>query len=168
MAMLYLLMGYPGAGKTTAAKALHELTGAEHISSDTMRLKLFPHPSFSHTEHDQLYRHLDREVERLLNAGKDVIYDANLNRYRHRKDKYDICDRTQSKPVLLWVQTPKELAKSRAVHHSRSHLVPHEESPGAMFERIANVIEQPHVDEPYTVIDGTAITPETVAAALKL
>lgn len=168
MATLYLMMGYPGAGKTTAAKVIHELTGAEHVSSDTMRLKMFPQPTFNQIEHDQLYRKLDKEVEQLLTEGRDVIYDANLNRYRHRQEKYDICQRTKATHKLIWIQTPKELAKSRATHQSRAHLVPHNESPATMFERIARVIEDPHHSEPYIIIDGTQISPEYIASKLGL
>ncbi|MES2971254.1 MAG: ATP-binding protein [Patescibacteria group bacterium] len=167
MARLYLLMGYPGAGKTTAAQAIREVTGAEHVSSDAMRIKMFPQPTFSQTEHDQLYRHIDREVEHLLKAGKDVIYDANLNRHRHRQEKYAICERTGTKAVLIWVQAPKELAKSRAVNQSRAHLVPQDESPAAMFNRIARLIEEPHPTESYISMDGTQISPEYVSAKLK-
>jgi predicted kinase len=157
---LFLLIGYPGAGKTTTAKAIHELTGAVHISSDATRTKMFPHPTFSQTEHDELYKTLDRQTEAALREGKDVIYDANLNRYRHRKEKYEICERTGAKAVLLWVQTPRELAKTRAVHESRSHLWPKEEAPQDMFERIAKVIEPPRADEPHIDVDGTKVTTE--------
>lgn len=157
---LFMLIGYPGAGKTTTAKIIHELTGAEYISSDELRGKMFPHPTFSQVEHDELYRRLDRLTESALREGKDVIYDANLNRYRHRKEKYDICARTNAKPVLLWVQTARELAKNRAIHNSRSHLWPKEETPQEMFERIAKVIEKPRADEPYMDVDGTRITTE--------
>jgi predicted kinase len=165
---LYLMLGYPGAGKSTAAHIIHELTGAEHISSDTLRLKLFPHPTFSAQEHDQLYRELDKRTEELLRAGKDVVYDANLNRFRHRQEKYAICERTGAKALLLWVQTPNELAKTRAVHDSRSHLWPGDETPQGMFERSARVIEEPRTNEPYTVVDGTRVTPAYIAELLGL
>jgi predicted kinase len=165
--MLYLMLGYPGAGKTTTAKVIHDLTGAEHLSSDAVRLELFPKPSFSQVEHDELYAELDRRTEQMLESGKDVIYDANLNRYQHRKDKYDICNRTGAKAVLLWVKTPKELAKTRAVHESRFHLVPKDERPADMFERIARIIEEPTIDEPYIEVDGTKVTKPYIAELLK-
>lgn len=168
MTKLYLMLGYPGAGKTTAAKIIHELTGAVHISSDILRVKMFPHPDFSQTEHNHLYRVLDERVTEALNAGQDAIYDANLNRHRHRIEKYQICEATGAEPVLLWVQTPKELAKTRAVDHSRGHLVPKEEAPHDMFERIARVIEEPKADEPYIVLDGTKITHDYVKEQLGL
>lgn len=168
MTKLYMMMGYPGAGKTTTAKVISELTGAEHISSDATRLKMFPHPSFSDSEHAQLYRLLDKRTEEYLQAGKDVIYDANLNRYRHRKEKYEICVRNGIQPVLIWVQTPKELAKARATGPHRANLVPDNESPHEMFERISRVIEPPYPDEMHISIDGTKITPDYVRQQLGL
>lgn len=168
MAKLYLMMGFPGAGKTTTAKVISDLTESEHISSDETRLKMFPHPSFSDAEHSQLYRLLDKRTEESLRAGKDVIYDANLNRYRHRKEKYDICARNGTQPVLIWVQTPKELAKARATGSHRANLVPSNESSHEMFERISRVIEPPHPNEPYISLDGTKITPEYVSQQLEL
>lgn len=168
MPTLYLMLGYPGAGKTTTAKVIRELTGAEHLSSDALRLELFPNPQFSQAEHDELYKILDTRTERLLREGKDVIYDANLNRQRHRQDKYDICQRTNAKSVLVWVQTSKGLAKQRASTNDRLQLVPHGETLEQMFDRIAEIIEEPTADEPFVSIDGTQVTPDYVAKTLGL
>jgi len=85
-AKLYLMLGYPGAGKTTTAHILSELTGAVRLSSDDFRFAMFPQPTFSNDEHATLYRTLDFVTEMLLANGVSVIYDANLNRYQHRAD----------------------------------------------------------------------------------
>lgn len=155
---LYMMLGYPGAGKTTVAKLIAELTGAFHLSSDEVRAKLFPKPKFDQAEHDQLYEHLDNLTVEALQAGQDVIYDANLNRLEHRKQKYDICRQVGAESVLIWVKTPKELAKDRASHTSRQHLWPENESPDEMFDRIAGLIETPSSDEPHIEIDGTKVS----------
>jgi predicted kinase len=167
MPTLYLMLGYPGAGKTTTAEIIHQLTGAVHMSSDKLRLELFSPPSFSQTEHDALYKALDQRTEALLQEGKSVIYDANLNRYQHRKDKYDICIHTSANPVLVWVQTPKDIAKHRATETNRLHLVPRDETLSQMFDRIAGLIEKPVADESYIAIDGTNVTAEYIARQLK-
>ena len=160
------MFGYPGAGKTTTAGVISQLTGAVHLSSDKKRLEMFPNPSFSPQEHDTLYAALDTQTEELLGQGKDVIYDANLNRYQHRAEKYAICQKTGAAPMLIWVKAPKSLAKERAAHISRLHLVPEKETPDAMFDRIADVIEEPGPEEPYTELDGTKITQQYVAGKL--
>ncbi len=168
MPRLYMMIGYPGAGKTTTASVLHEITGAAHLSSDAMRSALFREPSFSQAEHDELYRYLDTTTEELLKAGKDVIYDANLNRLQHRQDKYNICQRTGSQAVLLWLKTPRDMAKERASDVSRQHLWPPDETPEQLFERIAGVIEEPGVNEPFIEIDGTKVTPAYIQEQLRL
>lgn len=165
---LYLMMGYPGAGKTTIAGIIAELTGAVLLSSDAVRMELFPEPTFSQTEHDQLYTALDNKTLELLQTGQSVIYDANLNRRQHRQEKYDICTKTDAKPVLVWVRTAKDVSKERAVHDSRSHLVPQDETAEAMFDRIAHIIEEPHADEPVVQIIGEDVTPEIVKAKLNI
>jgi predicted kinase len=165
---LYLMMGYPGAGKTTIAKLIAEQTGAVLLSSDAVRMELFPEPSFSQSEHDQLYAALDTKTAELLRDNNSVIYDANLNRYEHRQEKYQICQETGAQAVLVWVRTSKEVAKERATHDSRSHLVPQSETPSAMFDRIADIIEEPRDDEPAVQIVGEDITPEIIKAKLNI
>jgi predicted kinase len=167
-ATLYLMFGYPGAGKSTTAEVIAQLTGAVRLSSDHVRMELFPQPTFTQAEHDVLYNTLDARTEELLQAGKDVIYDANLNRHQHRQDKYDICKRTGATPKLLWVQTEREMAKGRALHDSRSHLWPADETPDHLFERVADALEEPGSNEPYTAINGTKVTPDYISNLLEL
>lgn len=165
---LYMMMGYPGAGKTTIAGMIAEQTGAVLLSSDVVRMELFPEPTFGQAEHDQLYTALDNKTLELLQSDQSVIYDANLNRYQHRQEKYDICARTGATPVLVWVRTAKDVSKERAVHDSRSHLVPQNETAEAMFDRIAHIIEEPAKDEPVVQIVGEDVTPEIIKAKLNI
>ena len=163
---LFMMFGYPGAGKTSTAKLIKEITGAEHLSSDVLRLELFPNPTYTQEEHDAVYTELDKRAEELLKQGKSVIYDANLNRHKHRLQKYEMCERTGAKPVLLWVQTPKELARERAVMRGHHHLVPKDETFESMFDRVTSVIEDPQEDEPLYAINGDPLDKNTVAELL--
>lgn len=161
-------MGLPGAGKTTVAKILSDLTGAHRISSDEERIKMWQYPVFSEEEHQKLYEYLNSQTELLLKNGRSVVYDANLNRTVHRKEKYELAAKLSVQTILCWVQTPYNLAKTRRIeaveHH---HLVPSHEDPLSMFERIASVIEPPNEAEKFITLDGTKITPEYVAQCLK-
>lgn len=161
-------MGFPGAGKTTVAEIIAKITGAEHLSSDKIRLELFPSPTFNDFEHDSLYKELDRRTKQMLEERKSVIYDANLNRFAHRKEKYDICEKVGATPVLIWVQTPREVAKQRALHESRARLVPDDESLESMFERISGIIEQPDSSEKPIIIEGVNVTESVVRRKLSL
>ncbi len=156
---LYLLLGLPGAGKTTLASKLSAQTGAVHISSDEARRKLFPRSQFTQAEHDELYQKLDAAIEYLLSQGKSVIFDANLNRAVHRKEKYQLARKLKIRPVLIWVKTDKKLAKKRRVNDEpQADLVPKNESADALFERIADVFEVPSKTEKYYEIKGHDIT----------
>ena len=163
---LYLLMGLPGSGKTTLGKHLQAITKAVRLSSDDYRLLIFPEPSFSQQEHDNLYGLIDHNAEHLLGAGLSVIYDANLNRRIHRNEKYELAKKYGAEVKLFWVQTAEELAKKRRVNEQDERLIPEGETSEKMFDRIAIVFEEPGTDEEYTAIDGTKITRDYVSSAL--
>lgn len=158
---LHLIMGLPGAGKSTLSRKLALLTGAKRLSSDEYRIQIFEQPCFSQDEHDRLYGILDHNVEHLLAANFDVIYDANVNRKQHREEKYQLAKRYDTDVKLWWVQTPKKLAKERRIAEQDAILLPEGESSQKMFERIAAIIEPPD-DEPHITIDGTEITGEII------
>lgn len=160
---LYLLMGLPGSGKTTAARHIAKFTGAVHLSSDNFRLSMFEAPTFSQDEHDSLYKMLDYMCELLLKNGTSVVYDANLNRLEHRKEKYALAKKLKVPTKLLWLQVHTDTAKKRRIETQHPGLVPHHENPHDMFDRIASVMEEPKKTEPYIALDGTKITKAYIA-----
>lgn len=167
MPTLHLLLGYPGAGKTTFASALRRVTGAYHLSSDKMRLELFPDPTFSQYEHDVLYEELNELTKMILEDNEDVIYDANLNRYRHRAEKYELAKKLGVDFKLWWIKVPREIARARRVGEVTTYLIPDGETPENMFDRVVDVFEEPDLpSEPYIVVDGTKITDEYVKKLL--
>ncbi len=163
---LYLLLGLPGSGKTTAARAISELTGAVHLSSDSFRLSLFENPTFSQDEHDSLYKMLDYMCELLLKNGTSVVYDANLNRLEHRLEKYALAKKTGATARLFLLQVHRETAKKRRIDTQHPDLVPYNESPHDMFDRIADVFETPKSSEKFTELDGTKITTDYIQSIL--
>jgi len=163
---LHLLMGLPGSGKSTLARTLESITGGKRLSSDEERLKLYPDPDFTQDEHDSIYAILDHSVEHLLESGKDVIYDANLNRKEHRDEKYTLAEKSGAKVILWHVDVDQSLAKKRRVSEQDERLVPDDETPSNMFDRIASVIEFPEPPEQCVKVDGTKITEAYVADLL--
>lgn len=163
------MMGLPGAGKTTAAEIIEELTGAVRLSSDEARLMLWPEPEFNEEEHQALYEYLDEQTEKLLKSGKSVVYDANLNRYEHRQEKYQLAHELGIEVMLCWVQTPREVARNRRIEEmAHHHLVAPGETAAQMFDRVALLIEEPSENEPFTVLDGTKLNHEYIKNALEL
>jgi len=164
---LHLMMGLPGAGKTTLAKILEELTKAKRLSSDEMRLNMFEKPCFSQDEHDRLYGIIDHNLEHLLAAGFDVIYDANLNRRMHRDEKYNFAKSYDANVKLWWVKTPQRLSKKRRVEEQHPGLVIPGESPSEMHDRVSDLFEEPQEDEAYIAVDGHYITIEKIQKKLQ-
>ncbi len=165
---LFLMVGYPGSGKTTASKIIHEQTGAVHVWADEERKIMFKEPTYTHDENLALYAKLNAHVAHLLSEGKSVIFDTNFNFYRDRDRLRDIATKYNTQTVIVWVKTPLELAKRRAVHfsHGRETRV-FGNMPVDHFDRIVHNLQEPRDDEHPLILDGTKILPETIAAALK-
>lgn len=161
------MLGYPGSGKTTTSRVLHDLTGAVHLWADKIRNERYAHPTHSHQENLELYEHLNELTAELLATGQSVIFDTGFNFYKDREYLRSIADKHDATVVLIWVQTPKDIARERATHedHAARNTYPHT-MPTDRFERISEDFEPPTGKEPYIGLDGTKITLEYVKKAL--
>jgi predicted kinase len=163
---LYLFIGYPGAGKTTAAKIIAESTGAVHVWSDRERHKMFGQPTHSRQESLKLYEALNRRAEQLLAAGKSVVFDTNFNFYADRRKLRDIAMRQGAETVVLWITVPEHIAKNRAVHATYSRNGYNAGMTEQQFDAIIAKLEPPTKDEKVIKIDGTKLDKPTVVSLL--
>lgn len=166
---LYLMLGYPGAGKTTAAKIIADITGATHLWADLERRRRYGQPTYAHQENLHLYGILNEETAQLLNQRQSVVFDTGFNYFRDREHLRQVADNCGANCVLVWVTTHKEISKGRAT--TDSHLQEtrvlgdfSEED----FERISENMEPPRSDEAYISLDGTKLTPAYVATQLNI
>jgi len=150
---LYLMVGYPGAGKTTVSQMLHKLTGAEHLWADHVRKERFGQPTYTRSENSELYDRLDQETARLLGEGKSVVYDTNFKFQDDRQKLRDIATKAGAKTVLIWVQTPAQIAKERAT--TLGNVIGRMTE--ADFDRLIDKLEEPQPDENPIIIDGTKV-----------
>lgn len=166
---LYLMLGYPGSGKTTAARAIHELTGAVHLWADQVRNERFPNPTHSRQENLALYDYLNGQTDELLAAGKSVIFDTGFNFYKDRQYLSTIAAKHEATVILVWVRVRKPLAHKRATHpsHAERNTYP-QMMESDRFERISNDLELPQPGETVVNIDGTRITSDYIQAKLKI
>lgn len=168
-ATLYLMIGYPGSGKTTTSQIIYDLTGATHIWADYERRAMFGTPKHSTAESKELYSHLNKTTEMLLSESSSVIFDTGFNFRRDRDKLRAIAAAYNADTKLVWIKVPKELARSRATKQSQGQST---RLLGDMllsdFNRITRNLEPPTKDENPIILDGTQITPAYVAKQLKL
>jgi predicted kinase len=152
---LYLMLGFPGAGKTTISRTIAQQTGAVHVWADHERRAMFKEPSHSKSESDELYAALNATTDQLLGEGKSVIFDTSFNHYTDREYLRQIAAKHHAKTVLVWVTTPRAAAKVRALDSSHAaHNTYTKPMTTEEFDGIADHLEPPHVDEHAVEIDG--------------
>jgi predicted kinase len=159
---LYLMIGYPGAGKTTVARWIAERADAVHLWADVERNKLFDSPTHSQDESNQLYERLNQQTEALLATGKSVVFDTNFNHYADRQLLRAIAAKHHADTLVIWVCTPADTARQRAVHSQVVRNGYDFAMSGQQFDTIAGKLETPREDEKVIKIDGTKLDPETV------
>lgn len=164
---LYLMIGYPGAGKTTVARWVAKETGAEHLWADVERHKMFGTPTHSETESRRLYDELNRRAEALLARGKSVVFDTNFNHYRDRQLLRDVASRNGADTIIVWVATPAGTARERAVHANIVRNGYDFTMTTEQFEAITDKLESPREDEKVIKIDGTKLDANEVMRLLR-
>ncbi|MBI5220709.1 MAG: ATP-binding protein [Candidatus Liptonbacteria bacterium] len=111
--ILISTLGFPGSGKTHFARRFAKDCGFFHLSSDRLRLEMFPEPTFRPKEQAAVFRTMDYICEELLRRGISVIYDSNCNRREHRRRLKNIARRCGARYLLLWFCSPVPLALRR-------------------------------------------------------
>jgi hypothetical protein len=161
------MLGYPGAGKTTAAKLIAAQTHGMHIWADEHRRTHYPEPHYSEDENQKLYEKLNKQAAVALQQGQSVIYDTAFNHYTDRKKLRAIAQEAGADTVVIWVQTPREIARDRALNadqHPATRLLGNMSE--AIFGRLSDKLEKPHDNENTILLDGTQLTEKYVAMQL--
>ncbi len=113
--ILTLMVGLPGAGKTTRAKELEQATGAVRFTPDEWHLFLFGddfHDPREHALHDQRHDRVEelqwRLGKRLLAQGVSVILDFGFWAKEQREEKYREAQALEVEFSLCYVHAPLE------------------------------------------------------------
>lgn len=166
---LYLFVGYPGAGKTTVSQLIEEETGAIHLWVDRERQKMFDVPTHSLPESAELYGYLNELTGQLLCDGKSVIFDTNFNYRKDRDYLRTIATKNNANTLVVWITTPKELAKKRATDPAHRERNGYEATMSPEdFDRLSNHLQEPTKDENFIKIDATDLDIINAKRQLKL
>lgn len=82
---LFLLFGFPGAGKTYFARQICEELQAAHVQGDRIRYELFEEPRYDRQENEIVTHLMEYMTEEFLQAGISVVFDVNAMRGNQRR-----------------------------------------------------------------------------------
>jgi predicted kinase len=136
---LVLLVGLPGAGKSTFARRLAPLIDAVILESDVLRRLLFGTPQHAENESKRLFRAVHAVAFRLLLQGHSVIVDATNLRETHRRPYVEIAAKTGARLQVVHLTAPEDVILDRLAHR-RDILDPSEAS--TAFEAVYALLQQ--------------------------
>jgi predicted kinase len=157
------LMGLPGAGKSTLARALATEIGARVVDRDAIRAALFPQCSYSPTERRATTRAVLLALEVDCALGHACIVDGmTFARARERERVAEVARRFGHLFVPLWLDVPVAVAQARVAADAGAHPA-HDRDP-ALVERVAARFEAVASDA--SRLDATQSAAAVASAAL--
>lgn len=153
---LFLLYGFPGAGKTYFARQLCEELQAAHVQGDRIRYELFEEPRFDRQENEIVTHLMEYMSEEFLQAGISVVFDVNASRAAQRRELRDLARKTKAQIVLVWFQLDTESAFVRVNKRDRrkaddKYAMPLDRT---TFETVISHMQNPTPTEDYMVVSG--------------
>lgn len=86
MPCVYVVVGIPASGKSTAAAMIASKTHAYLIESDKIRFSNFSEPQYSASENFQVFSIAFDEIHRAVKYDRNVVFDAtNIRRSQREK-----------------------------------------------------------------------------------
>ena len=134
MATLYVMIGVPGAGKSTFVKEHPEING---VCPDEIRQELFGDAG-NQEQGEKVFQIAFNRTRKLLDAGQDVIFDSTNVRRKYRKDYFKKFPDVSK--VAVFVNTPVDECKRRNANRDRK-------VSDVVIDRMAKNLNPPTYDE---------------------
>ena len=145
MKKLYILCGYPFAGKSTLAQALEKKFGFKRIA-----MEKFYKDNNKEIDLEKTYKIYQLQIEKSLKENQSVIVDTVAYNKQGRIDLQQLTKKYNAKTTVVYLDTPLQVVKKRWLQNkqtSKRHNVSEEE-----FDSIVNNFEIPTQEENVIVI----------------
>lgn len=158
--LLLIMLGLPGSGKTTFARALAQTDGFVVLTADEIRIAIIDNPSWNATEHRWFFSMLNHVTTTLLRTGHTVIADANHNQKTVREQRYNAAAIAGADVATVYVRLTDSEQTQRTAERTRTGgtgVIPADKlimPPSEIFARMQKNFEPPSKYEPVIHIDG--------------
>jgi predicted kinase len=116
---LVMLVGLPGAGKSTLARKLAHRLPAVIVESDRVRRRLFTPPTYTAEESQRVHRVCHILIGGYLRHYYHVVYDATNLYEHHRGLVYSLASRSGARLIVVEVTASDEVIRERLAPRSR-------------------------------------------------
>jgi predicted kinase len=147
MANLFIMMGAPGAGKSTFIKNVLS-SRAFVVSRDVIRFGMVKEGEQYFSKEKDVYKEYIRQINENLNSGWDTVADAtHLN--RASRNKLLNCIQVPNVEIhLIWFKTSLETCLQRNENRAGTRAY----VPSSVITKMHNSIERPEFEEGIDVI----------------
>jgi predicted kinase len=168
-AVLIVLMGYPGVGKSHCARLLAQRLGAAHVASDQLRSRLFIAPTYSDAENGTIFKCVDGLVDGLLSDGHRVIVDATNLLTRNRAASVGAARRRNAPIVFVRVTSDDAAIRARLAQRRRSRADDdHSDADEGVYERMRQRPFEPPAEGHLELVNGPAVAADVERIAVEV
>jgi hypothetical protein len=137
-AILVLVGGLPGTGKTYFSKRFATAIGARYISTDLTRKEMFSQRSYGSEEKKQVYEAMLTQMQAALQNKQHMVVDATFYRKELRKRFIDAAKSLKVEPVFIFTTASDETIKERLSRPREDSEADYE-----VFLKIRSIFESP-------------------------